>query len=315
MNQILMTSNNQTRNNKTKKSNNNGTLETKSVVKLFAIIIIIFGMIISGSGAYAMIQDITEKKNAVVPSVTTTKQGGEVLINISTNTGIRTITYSWNGSNAISTAGQNKKSISFSTAIPYGNSKLEIIVIDSKGYQNKYVKNFIQENEDTEKPTIDFDVVDNNIKIIVTDNVSLDTVKYTVGDDEEKIVDANGQDKLELLVPIDRGQITLCVEATDKAGNVETISQEVKGATKPSIEVTADPTDLSYLIIKASDVESLRMITIYINDQLYQTDPNVSLGSTSFEFRVQVQSGQNTVKVHAYNINEQVTEFEGIYNY
>ena len=40
-----------------------------------------------------------------------------------------------------------------------------------------------------------------------------------------------------------------------------------------------------------------------------------SLNSTDFEFRIQVQHGETTVKVHAYNINEQVTEFEGVYNY
>lgn len=311
MNQILMTDNKQ----KNKKSSSE-PMGTNSIVRIFAIVIIIFGFILSGSGAYAMLQDIEEKKNAVTPTVTTTKQGGEVLIDISTSVGIRMVSYYWNEQSPTTASGQNKKQMSFSTSIPFGNSKLNITVTDSKGHQSRYIKNYIQENEDIEKPAIDFEVVDNNIKIIVTDNEELDYVVYQIGTEEEKIVEAeDGQTLMEILVPVDRGQVTLNVEATDKAGNVETINQEIKGATKPTIEVTADPTDLSYLIIKANDVEGLQMVSFYINDQLYQTDPNVSLNSTDFEFRIQVQHGETTVKVHAYNINEQVTEFEGVYNY
>lgn len=316
MNQILMMNNSQEKNKVKSKKSSGEPLETGAVVKLFAVIIIIFGIIISGNGVYAMLQDINEKKNAVTPTVTTTKQGSEVVIDVSTSAGIRTVAYAWNGGSSVSTSGQNKTQISFSTSIPFGSSKLEILVTDSKGHQTRYVKNYIQENEDTEKPTIDFETEGNNIKIIITDNVALDTVKYKIGNDEEKEVQAEeNQDTLEILVPIDRGQITINIEATDTAGNVEKVNQEVKGATKPTIEVTADPSDLSYLIIKAHDVEGLRMITFYINDQQYQTDPNVSLNTTDFEFRVQVQRGENRVKVHAYNVNEQVSEFDGIYNY
>ena len=101
----------------------------------------------------------------------------------------------------------------------------------------------------------------------------------------------------------------------DKAQNVATTEQEVKGATKPEISVVPDSNDPSYLIIKATDAEGLRMVSFYINDQEYSTDPNTTLGTTEFEYRIQVEPGETNVTVHAYNINEQVTEFIGVYNY
>ena len=91
MNQILMMNNSQEKNKVKSKKSSGEPLETGAVVKLFAVIIIIFGIIISGNGVYAMLQDINEKKNAVTPTVTTTKQGSEVVIDVSTSAGIRTV--------------------------------------------------------------------------------------------------------------------------------------------------------------------------------------------------------------------------------
>ena len=71
----------------------------------------------------------------------------------------------------------------------------------------------------------------------------------------------------------------------------------------------------SYLIIRASDDYGLRMVVFYINDQEYKTDPNVSLNSKNFEYRIQVNHGETTVKVNAYNLSEQVSQYEGKYNY
>lgn len=327
MNQILMTDNAPRDNNRNNFNNRNtmnnknnrqsSTLEIKSIARIFAIVILVFGLILSGGSAYAMFQNIEDNKNAIQPVVTATKQSGLIVLDIETKNGVRTVSYNWNGGTEVKKAGQNKREVEVTTTeIPFGNSKLNITITDSTGKSFKYVKNYIKENDDITEPEIDFEVVDENIKIIVTDDVELDSATYQVGEDEAKTVYAEaGQTTLEILVPITRGQITINIEATDAAGNVATKNQEVKGATKPTIEVTADPNDLSYLIIKAHDVEGLRMVSFYINDQQYQTDPNVSLGTTDFEYRFQVQRGETKVIVHAYNVNEQVAEFDGVYNY
>jgi len=57
------------------------------------------------------------------------------------------------------------------------------------------------------------------------------------------------------------------------------------------------------------------MISYYINGTEYKTDPNISLNMKEFEYRQKVDPGENKITIHAYNINEQVTEFIGTYDY
>lgn len=329
MNQILMTDNSGQNNNefqfnnniqRNNKPKNKEPMQIKSVVRMFAIIILLFGLILSGSGAYAVITEINDQKNAVIPTVSTTKQGAEIKINVSSSAGIDSVSYSWNNNGSVAVSGQNKTQVELSTNIPaVGTTQvntLNIEVTDSKDHKTKFVKNYVQENSDTEKPTIDFENVDKNVKITIEDNEELDTIVYQIGDDEPKEVKADeGQNKVEITLPVEQGQQTIRIEATDKAGNKEEKTQEVKGATEPKIEVTVDSTDPSYLIIKVHDDDAIKMVAYYINDVLYQTNPDVPLGTTDFEYRQKVEKGENKVKINAYNVSEQVSEFDGIYNY
>ena len=57
------------------------------------------------------------------------------------------------------------------------------------------------------------------------------------------------------------------------------------------------------------------MISYYINQQEYKTDPNTSLNTKTFEWRQKVEKGQSNVTVYVYSVNEQVTDFKWIYNY
>ena len=318
MNQILMTDNQNLNQKKKNKTYNDGPIEIRTICKFFAIIIMLFGFILAGNGVYALVQDAQSKKLASVPVVTINKKGKELQINIENKDGIKSVTYYWNDSVQLqNVTGQNKTSLSFNVTLPVGNSKLNIEVTDSNGIKKSYVKNYFLEGEDLTEPEINFEVVDENIKIIVTDDRELDYVAYIVGDGEEQIVEANEENPavIEILVPVSQGQVNIKVEAVDKAQNVANEEQEIKGATKPIIEVVPDPEDPSYLIVRASDEEGLRMVAYYIGDDLYQTDPNISINEKTLEWRQKVEPGETIIKVHAYNINEQVTEFIGQYTY
>lgn len=320
MNQILMTENNNFKHNKkeqnynSRKSNNG---DFKGIVKVFAVLILIFGLAISGNGAYAIISEIQATKTSKVPVVTTQRTGNAVTISVSCETGIRTIVYSWNDSTETVIQGKNKSELEQVVTIPSGDNRLNIAVIDSNGKQTKFVKNFIQAEKDVTEPVIEFEVVGSNIKIIATDDTAMDYMTYKIGDNAEVTVEAEyeGQTTIEEIISVPQGQNTLIVEAVDKEQNFATKEQEVKGVKKPVIEVIPDPNDPSYLIIKAADEEGLRMVSYYINEQEYKTDPNTSLNTKTFEWKQKVEPGESKVTVHAYNINEQVTEFVGIYNY
>lgn len=323
MNQILMTENNNTKNKGHKVPKNYGYKapnDISEIIKVFAILIMIFGIALSGNGVYAIIQNAETAKNTKLPVVEVLKSGNAAKLSISCETGIRTVSYAWNDSTPTIIQGRGNSLIEQAISIPSGENKLNISVIDAKGQTRRYVKNLKQDEVDTTEPTIEFEVINSNIKIIATDDTAIDYITYKYGDAQEVTVKAQqtGQVTIEEIVPVTQGESTIIVEAVDKAQNVATTSQKIKGVKenkKPTIEVIPDPEDPSYLIIKAYDDEGLRMISYFVNEQEYKTDPNTSLNNKTFEWRQKVEPGQTRILVHAYNINEQVGEFDGIYNY
>ena len=316
MNQILMTEAvNKNAKNKSRVSNSS---DITAVVRFFAIIIMVFGLALSGSSAFGMVQNIQENKNKSIPVVSAQRNGNSVKITVKNDIGIKTIKYSWNDSTETVVQGRNKNQVETTINIIPGNNKLNMIVIDSNNGTTTYVKNYVQEEKDTTEPVITVQNEDPRIKITVTDDTALDYIIYKYGDNEEVKVEASEDDPTKIEGYIDNvleTQVTLKIEAVDKAQNFATKEQQVKGATKPKIEVVSDPTDQSYLIIRASDNEGLRMVVFYINEDEYKTDPNTSLNMKNFEYRQKVPKGETTIKVHAYNLSEQVSECEGIYTY
>lgn len=316
MNQILMTEAvNKNAKNKSRVSNSS---DITAVVRFFAIIIMVFGLALSGSSAFGMVQNIQENKNKSIPVVSAQRNGNSVKITVKNDIGIKTIKYSWNDSTETVVQGRNKNQVETTINIIPGNNKLNMTVIDSNNGTTTYVKNYVQEEKDTTEPVITVQNEDPRIKIMVTDDTALDYIIYKYGDNEEVKVEASEDDPTKIEEYIDNvleTQVTLKIEAVDKAQNFATKEQQVKGATKPKIEVVSDPTDQSYLIIRASDNEGLRMVVFYINEDEYKTDPNTSLNMKNFEYRQKVPKGETTIKVHAYNLSEQVSEFEGIYTY
>lgn len=316
MNQILMTEAvNKNAKNKSRISNSS---DITTVVRFFAIIIMVFGLVLSGSSAFGMVQNIQENKNKSIPVVSAQRNGNSVKITVKNDIGIKTIKYSWNDSTETVIQGRNKNQVETTINIIPGNNKLNMTVIDSNNGTTTYVKNYVQEEKDTTEPVITVQNEDPRIKITVTDDTALDYIIYKYGDNEEVKVEASEDDPTKIEEYIDNvleTQVTLKIEAVDKAQNFATKEQQVKGATKPKIEVVSDPTDQSYLIIRASDNEGLRMVVFYINEDEYKTDPNTSLNMKNFEYRQKVPKGETRIKVHAYNLSEQVSEFEGIYTY
>lgn len=330
MNQILMTEqpNNNKREKRKKekrqKTYGNDEIAIESIVRFFAVTIIIFGICLSGGGGYAMYQETERKASASTPIVEDERIGNSIKLTITNDVGIKSVRYCWNDQPETVVEGKNKTKVETTINIISGDTlsnKLTISVVDAKNNTKSFVKNYIQKEEDTTEPEIEIINEDPDIKIIVTDDTELDYIVYKYGDNPEVKVYATEENPTEIeayIEDVSEEETLLSIEAVDKAQNIATKDQKVKGvseSTKPKIDVTVDPNDPSYLIIKATDDYGLRMVVFYLNEQEYKTDPNVSLNTKEFEYKIQVQHGQTNVKVNVYNLSEQVSQFEGIYNY
>lgn len=312
MNQILITEKNtqKTKQKKTKTPREPGSVS--GIVKVFATLILIFGIALSGNGAYAFMQSMEAAQNMQVPIVSITRKGNTAHVLVQCNTGIKTVSYSWNDSVPTIIQGKGRTELEQPVTIQFGENRLNISVMDSKGQTKKYVKTLKQESKDITEPVIAFETVGSKVKIVATDDTEIDYITYKYGDTQEVTIQAEteGQTTIEELVTVTQGENSIIVEAVDKAQNVATKEQLIKGTKKPTVSVVPDTNDQSYVIMKVEDEDGLRMISFTVNGQQYKTDPNVSLNTKTWEYKLKIEQGQTDLKIHAYNINEQVTEYE-----
>ncbi len=317
MNQILMTEN-KSREKKVKNERNRGTNNSGNVsgiIKVFAILILVFGLALSGNGTYAFVQNVKNARNTKIPSVEVLKSGNTAKITIKCETGIRTISYAWNNSNPTIVQGRGKTVLEQSVAIPTGENRLNISVIDSSGKTRRYVKTLKQDEKDVTEPVIEFKPDNTNtLQIIVTDDNAMDYITYKYGDDEQITVKATseGQTTIKATIDVVAEERLLKVEAVDKEQNVATAEQRIKGVSvdsKPTAQLTLDPEDSSYAILKVQDEYGLRMVDWFVNEQEYKTDPNTSLNQNTFEYRFKIEPGNTKIVLRVYNVREQVEEF------
>ena len=109
-----------------------------------------------------------------------------------------------------------------------------------------------------------------------------------------KLAEENS-DKIEVKIPIKKGENELILIAEDEAGNKETVTKKFKGATKPKIEVTQENDEL---IIKIKDEVKIKKIELTINGNLLSTDPNnegKEVGEQEVEFTQKLEPGENKI--------------------
>lgn len=289
----------------------------KSVTRFFAVAIIIFGLLISGNGAYSFVQEKNRKDATGNPVVSMERYGNSISIKITNEVGISSIMYHWNDSNKISSQGRNQTTVTITDIIipSTGENKLKLTVVDSTGNSFNYIKNVEQLEQDIIKPEIVLSTSGESVNIVVTDDTALDYVEYRLGNNATEKVEADPNDpsKISIDVPMTQGQKTLRVTAVDKAKNVATKTQEVKGATKSNISVEPIVEPTPHLRVVISDEEEIKLIVINFNGTELKSDPNGTMGQEFIYEDLQLVKGDNKIKITVYNVSEQVSTFEETY--
>lgn len=304
MNQILYTGN----------KKNKGPLSIQAVGRIFAIMIILFGLILVGQGSYAifMLQE-NETTKTSVPIVTMTQQGNQILIKITHDKTIDKITYMWSQKQEVVLQGKGRNIIEESIQVPEGENTLTLKVVDILGKEVTYIQEYTSVSTDTIKPEIELTIENSKVKITAKDETQLDYISYHWNDEDETILEAREESPklVEEKIAILKGENTLKVTAVDKSGNVTQKEQTFKGAKKPTIELSGQGNEI---IIKVTDEENIKKIEFTLNGVFYSTDSNntgTSLDVKELEIRQPLASGRNTINVKAYNVNDLVEEKTG----
>ena len=253
-------------------------------VKMFASIILIFGIAMISMGVYGK---ITEKPKQIDQQLELreTKQGSKVTLKITSGKPVRLVSYKWNEGESTAIQGNNKLNIEQIITIPQGNNILKITVTDYYGNERDYQKQYIKKSNDSQSPEIMIiqDETDKRkIKITVKDDTQLTYMTYewdkyreisTNGSStqnleiisrgkQEKIVFEKGKKEHTFSLDIPAGNNILVIEAVDGEENVETLKKAIKGLLVPEVELS---TKNGILNIKATDEIGVSKVEVNVD--------------------------------------------------
>jgi len=301
MNQIL-TVEKKKKEPKQKKQNSRGAIETRGIVRFFAIVIMIFGLVLIGEGSYAMYKEVADKNPANQPKVMVSRESDKVIISVEHTTEISKVIYSWNNGESTELP-QGGLTAYEEILLPNQNSVLNITIEDMKGKKAHYQKEYMVEGMDITKPILNIDVADGNKKMKITaeDETAISYLSYQwEGEAEERIeATTENQTRIEKEIDLVPGTRKIIIIAEDSSGNREQIEKEIVATnSKPKMQLIRNGKEF---IIEASDEDGITEIRLNLNGKQYVNPVNnqkyIKIGPAI------LQEGNNTILVEVTNVN------------
>lgn len=296
MNQILSVESPQNRKKKGKKSS------IHSILIVFAIILMIFGIGLTSTGAYSyyrnlsnnLDKDITVSSNTK-PVITTERESSSVInVVVTHDKGISNVTYTINNGEPVQINGANKMEVKEKVELPVGESNVTITAEDVNGVSSSYQGSFTVE----QKPVISLEQVEGKIQVTTESKINIDYIMYYWDDNKEAAEKATINDvKNVTLVDVIEGTHTLNIEAADIEGNITTKTQKIIGDNKPEVNVT---TDGKVFMIQAKDDENIAKIEITLNTNDMITN---EVNQKEYSTTIDLVEGENKLTVTVYNKN------------
>ncbi len=295
MNQILATSN--ATKVKTKKNKGTGPADIKTVVRVFAIIMLIFGIFMIGTGSYAIYKDNEAKNEATTkPVITETLNEDSTAIKLSVthDKAIDRIEYSWNNGEVQTITGNGRRNIEIDIEIPGGTNILNVKAIDVQGQEISTDKEYTAED------IINLSVSGSKLKITAENETEIAYMTYRWDEDEEQRIDINAT-TVDQEIDIPMGEHNLTVILVDVNNETITKEQKVKGVTKPTIDIGVDDAH-EYYLITISDETGLERVEFTIRGE--QKTVTVENGETELKYKLKLNDGdENKLEITAYNVD------------
>lgn len=299
-----------------KKQKTSTTLDLNVILKFFCIAIIVFGIAFIGSGSYTLAQNLQIKIGSDVSGLPVAKiekmEDNNIKITATHTKKIEKIVYNWNNVENIEIDGKGRKYIEEVISLPSGNNILNVTIRDVEGNEAKYMKEYIADSGDTDKPKIDLVLTGTTLNITAADNTEMSYITYRWNEEEEVKIEASGTDKTKISIDITilKGENTLTIVAVDNSNNTQTKIQKFEGVTKPVIKVSANDTSLEVIITHEKGINKVEFEyngqTGYLADDM--------LGEQTVVFSLPLIEGENRLKITAYSTEGTEQTFDGICN-
>ena len=311
MNQILSMQSNMNddnRNNKTKTKEPkyreyNDKASINSILRVFAIFIMLFGIALIGNSVYGIINSMPEQRDNI--SVSAENIGSKATIKFTGEKPIKQLVYKWGQGQETVVPGNGTIQLSLTLEIPKGNNILNMTVTDYYGNTQDFQKQYINESDDQEKPSIQIPTQRGNLlNVVVTDNSEIAYITYKWDDGEETRIDmdANQEDKTRLETSIEvtkEGESILTITAVDNDGNRETKTETIKGANGPTFTVT---TEGNNIVINAKDEEGIGKISITVDGVTTDTG-DTPINEKEITAQQEITPGTHTITITVTNLS------------
>lgn len=290
MNQILATSE------ATSKKKRSGPADIKTVVKVFAIVMIIFGVFMIGTGSYAIYKD-NESKNSEVtkPTITETQKDEKtVLVSVAHDKAIDRIEYKWNDGEVQTVTGNGRRNIEIEVEIPGGTNTLTVRAVDINGQE------ISTDIDYTAEDIINLAVSGSKLKITAENETEISYMTYRWDDEEEQRIDINST-TVDQEIDIPMGEHNLTVILVDVNNETITKEQKVKGVTKPVIEIGADETRENYLVT-ITDETGLDRVEVTLRGESRTVTVEDNATEVKYRFPL-IENDENILEITAYNVD------------
>lgn len=275
-----------------KQKKNNGPAKISSVIKFFAVLIILIGGTFVGYTAYN--KYMNEQNYVSVPTISHTKIDEKtLLVTVEHDSELDRIIYNWNNeqSEIVYATGELKSEVEIQ--IPEGTNNLLVTVVDKNGQSASMEQEFIVSE------SIGFSIVDGQVMISINSSVEVEYMTYKWNLEEEETVEI-GQNIFEHIIDIPKGLNILYVMTVDVNGQIKDKEQQVEGVLKPTLDVSLDELQEN-IIFMMTDETALASIHILVNgteEYLEETQ------NAEFEYQLPVEileQGSNELIVTVTN--------------
>ena len=292
MNQILSTNmpmdNNRNKKVKEKKYKNKGTIDSRGIIKFFAMAILIFGIVMVGTGAYAIYRNQVEQQGEKLePSIVLeNRTDTTLLLRVTHSVNIVRVRYRWNDGEETVINGKDGKYLEQEIAIPAGTNTLNIVVEDENGEQSSYSREYVLDSN------INIEVVGNKIKITYAGDKTISYMTYRWDEEDETRVDINNT-SIDQEIEAKRGDHTLTVVVVDVNNKTETKVQKTRVVSKPVINISVNADQTRY-VINLTDESELQEVVVTLNDDENQRFGQ-KLSGQEFQFEMPINEGSDNM--------------------
>ena len=307
MNQILSMQSNMNddnRNNKTKTKEPkyreyNDKASINSILRVFAIFIMLFGIALIGNSVYGIINSMPEQRDNI--SVSAENIGSKATIKITGEKPIKQLVYKWGQGQETVIPGNGTVQLLLTLEIPKGNNILNMTVTDYYGNTQDFQKQYINEKNG---PTIEIpSTTGNMLNIVVKDDKEVSYITYRWNNEAETRIDMDptqaDKTTLQTSIPAIKGENTLTIVAVDNDGNRETKTETIKGANGPTFTVT---TEGNNIVINAKDEEGIGKISITVDGVTTDTG-DTPINEKEITAQQEITPGTHTITITVTNLS------------